>query len=172
VNINHNLGPSVEIDLHPSLDNKQVHNFKGPQVSLLEDRNSGDEGKREKFAVSSNTGKRALFIYDLFYKILNLVIAVGALLGLVAILRKYNRKQSPEWTLGQVGVTPNVIVSIVSTVFRGSLLMPVAQSISQFCWIWYTKPRPLSDVCYYDYYDSASRGPLGRIRLLWRLRFM
>jgi hypothetical protein len=47
--------------------------------------------------------------------------------------------------------------------------MPVSRGISQLCLTWYMQPTSLQDICYYD---SASRGPLGNIRLLFRLRFM
>ena len=96
-------------------------------------------------------------------------LATVSLVALFAILWNYHSKKNPTWSVGRVGITLNAIVSIVSTLFRGSLSMPVAQSISQLCWTWYTRPRPLRDVCYYD---SASRGPLGSLRLLVRLRFV
>ncbi len=76
-------------------------------------------------------------------------------------------KPNPQWTLG---ISLNTIVSILSTVFRASLMLSVAHGLSQSGWIWFTqRPRPLSDICWYD---SASRGPLGSVQLLWRLRLL
>jgi hypothetical protein len=46
--------------------------------------------------------------------------------------------------------------------------MPVAECINQLTWVWFGhKARPLEDAVYYD---SASRGPLGSLKLLFRLR--
>ncbi|TVY21498.1 hypothetical protein LARI1_G002287 [Lachnellula arida] len=73
-------------------------------------------------------------------------------------------------SIGRRGnITLNAIISIISTAFRAALLTPVAQSVSQFCWVSFTRPRSLQDVVYYD---SASRGPFGSLRLLFRLRFI
>jgi len=47
-------------------------------------------------------------------------------------------------------------------------MITVAACISQLCWVWFNgKARPLQDVCYYD---AASRGPLGSLLLLYRLK--
>jgi hypothetical protein len=142
---------------------------KGLQASLLENEDHADEPMEATSTDLSNAGKRPSILASLIWEILSLALAAAALFGLVAILRKHQNKEVPKWTLGHVEVTLNAIISIVSTLFRGSLLMPVAQSISQLCWTWYTRPRSLQDICYYD---SASRGPLGSFRLLVRLRFM
>jgi hypothetical protein len=142
---------------------------KGFQASLQEAEDRADEPREATSADLSNSGRRPSILVSLIWEILSLALAAAALFGFIAILRKHENKEVPRWYLGHVEVTLNTIISIVSTLFRGSLLMPVAQSISQLCWTWYTRPRSLQDICYYD---SASRGPLGSIRWLFRLRFM
>lgn len=107
-------------------------------------------------------------VQHLYLEVLSLLLAAASLIGLVILLKHYNNKPGPQWSLGDWGVTLNAILSIVSAVFRSSLLVPVAQTISQSSWIWYMQPRPLRDL---TFYDSASRGPLGSIRLLCRLHF-
>lgn len=108
-------------------------------------------------------------IHSLGYEIFSLLLATVSLIGIFILLKQYDHKPSPQWSLGNWGITLNTVLSFLSLVFRSSLLMPVAQSISQLAWIWYLQPKPLQDVVYYD---SASRGPLGSIRLLLRLRFL
>jgi hypothetical protein len=103
------------------------------------------------------------------YEILSLSAAAVSLIGLVILLKTYENKASPEWLLGSWGITLNILVSIVSVIFRSTLLIPVANGISQFAWIWYTQPRSLQDL---SYYHSASRGPFGSMILLFKLRFM
>jgi len=101
------------------------------------------------------------------YEISSLVLAVVAVIMLICVLRAYENKPNPQWPLG---ISLNTIVSILSTVFRASLMLSVAHGLSQSGWIWFTqRPRPLSDICWYD---SASRGPLGSVQLLWRLRLL
>jgi hypothetical protein len=139
-----------------------------PRISLLEVGNEEDKVSNVS-SMPSSTGKRPSILHNFFWEIFCSILATTSLLTFVAILWKHDNQESPEWSLGHVTVTLNTIISIVSTVFRSSLLVPVAQSISQLCWIQYRQPRSLHDICYYD---SASRGPLGSIRLLFRLRFM
>lgn len=98
-----------------------------------------------------------------------LVLATGSLVALTVLLQTYNDHQVPDWTLGRTEITLNAVVSILSTLFRSLLSIPVAQSISQLCWVWYKQPRSLRDACYYD---SASRGPWGSVQLLLKLRFV
>ncbi|KAK6083870.1 hypothetical protein SCUP515_01566 [Seiridium cupressi] len=99
-----------------------------------------------------------------------LTLALTCLVGLVLLLRQYDQKPPPEWALGPWGVTLNAVISVISLVFRASLLGAVAQCIGQFCWVWFsTQSRPLNDI---SYYDGASRGALRSLRLLFRLRFI
>lgn len=104
-------------------------------------------------------------------EIFSLLLAAASLAGFFILLKRYDHKPSPQWTVVNRtgGVTLNTVASFVSLVFRSCLLMPVAHSISQLAWVWYMQPKSLEDIVYYD---SASRGPLGSIRLLFRLRFM
>lgn len=44
--------------------------------------------------------------------------------------------------------------------------MPVAEGISELKWVWFAKPRLLSDM---DEFDLASRGPRGSFRFIFRL---
>jgi hypothetical protein len=112
---------------------------------------------------------RNLPIWTWGYELFSLAVATVSLLGLVVLLRSTSDREPPDWTVGRWGVTLNAIMSVVSTLFRTSLLVSVARNISQFGWIWYTHPRPLDDLAYYD---AASRGVFGSLALIFRLRFM
>lgn len=101
------------------------------------------------------------------YEISSLVMAALGLVVLICVLHTYENRPSPQW---QLGITLNAIVSIVSTMFRASLMLPVARSLSQSAWIWFSqKNRPLESMCWYD---AASRGPLGSVKLIWKLKFL
>jgi hypothetical protein len=114
---------------------------KGFQAPLLDDEDRADEPREATSTDLVNAEQRPSLLITLIWEILSLALAAAALFGFVAILRKHENKEVPKWALGHAEVTLNAIISIVSTLFRGSLLMPVAQSISQLCWTWYTQPR-------------------------------
>lgn len=142
----------------------------GDHTSFLMDKNGSPDIKIEETSTDlSRAGQKLLPLRSIVIEITALVLALASLLGLVAILFVYNGKPNPEWSMAHIGsITLNTIISIISTVFRATLLVPVAQSISQSCWVWFKRPRPLQDVVYYDF---ASRGPYGSLQLLSRIRF-
>ncbi|KIW30440.1 uncharacterized protein PV07_06182 [Cladophialophora immunda] len=103
-------------------------------------------------------------------------LALGCLVGTIALLAVHNGREAPTWTLAvgsgryrkTFGLTINTIISVFATAFNSGLLIPVAASISQLKWIWFQKERrPLA---HFQKFESAARGPLGSLILLWTLR--
>lgn len=83
----------------------------------------------------------------------------------IAVLLAYDGRPQPEWPWN---ITINSIVSWFTTIMKACLLAAVTTSISQASWIHFrTQPHALIDMAVYD---SASRGPLGSMYLLWNLK--
>ena len=106
-------------------------------MSFLGDENSSSDQKTEEAKTNASHAKRKpLSILSLATEIACLGLAILSFLGFVAILRVYDGKPNLKWLLGRLGSpTPNAITPIMSTVFRATLLAPVASCISQFCWV-------------------------------------
>jgi hypothetical protein len=101
-----------------------------------------------------------------FYEILSLFSAILSFLSIVILLWLYDGRPSPSWT--RPGITLNVVISWIANIVQACLMMPVAECISQLCWVWFSRHcHSLQDTCYYD---AASRGPLGSIQLLYHLK--
>ena len=76
------------------------------------------------------------------------------------LLACYNNKQVFDWN----GVTLNAIVAIFSAVSKSLLANTISECLGQSKWIWFAREqRHLSDL---DLIDSASRGPLGSLKIL------
>lgn len=76
---------------------------------------------------------------------------------------KYDNKPLPTWSYG---LTINGVISILAVVAKASMILPIAEAISQLKWHWYWgRPRPIMD---FQVFDAASRGPWGCIQLLCR----
>ncbi|KAK4449583.1 hypothetical protein QBC34DRAFT_462796 [Podospora aff. communis PSN243] len=91
------------------------------------------------------------------------VLSVGSFASIIAVLSVWQDQPLSKWPLP---VSINAIVSILSAIFKASLVLPVSEGISQLKWIWFASGRrPLSDL---DVFDRASRGPWGSFRLLTR----
>lgn len=109
------------------------------------------------------------------FEFFGFILALGSLLAVVAFLSVYEGRESPEWKL-PVGagkyrktfvLNINAIISIFTTTFTSGLLIPVAASMSQLKWVWFQQGHPLS---HYQAFESAARGPLGSLFLLWTLK--
>lgn len=82
------------------------------------------------------------------------------------ILLRYNEQPIPDWNYG---LTINGVVSVLAGIAKASMILPVAESISQLKWHWFStgKPRPVID---FEHLDTASRGPWGCLMMLCRPR--
>ncbi|KAL4917815.1 hypothetical protein BDW62DRAFT_182872 [Aspergillus aurantiobrunneus] len=63
-------------------------------------------------------------------------------------------------------IAPNTVISALVTASKTSILLHVAECISQLKWLHFNRAHRLSGL---DLYDSASRGPLGALFFLFRL---
>ncbi|TID18691.1 hypothetical protein E2P81_ATG05672 [Venturia nashicola] len=100
------------------------------------------------------------------WEILSLLTACASLIGFMFLLKKYDNQASPQWPHG---LSLNTVVSVMSTMFRINVLVPVAAGMSQMGWIWLARrERRLDDI---SCFDAASRGPWGCLRLLGRTKF-
>jgi hypothetical protein len=96
------------------------------------------------------------------YDCLALGLATLVFVALVLILVKYDRQPNPLW---MSIVTLNTIASVASMLFRVGIMLPVANCISQLCWVWYAeRQRPIR---HFVAFDQASRGPVGALYALF-----
>ena len=88
---------------------------------------------------------------------------IGALsvAALVIILHHYDGQPMPHWDFGL-----NALISLLAGITRSSLLVPTYGALGQLKWNWFrANPKLMVD---FEIFDSASRGPLGSIFLLFR----
>lgn len=67
-------------------------------------------------------------------------------------------------------VTLNTVIGYLAQVAQVCLSGPVGNAISQLKWSWFwyeTKQRRMKD---FQLYDAASRGPLGALSVVFRVR--
>lgn len=93
-----------------------------------------------------------------------LLLSFSSLLCIVLILRIHEGRPLPDWPLS---ITINSLVSIFSTIMGMTLVVPLAEGISQAKWHWFQHYHPLSDM---GVYDRGSRGPWGALEMLWVFR--
>lgn len=105
-------------------------------------------------------------LQDWMWEFGSAALSLICLLAVVVVLLVFQDKPLSRWNV-KLDITPNTLVSFLSTLSRASLLLPIASSISQLKWIHAASaPTYLSDI---EVFDAASRGPWGALTLLWTL---
>lgn len=93
------------------------------------------------------------------------VFSVGILFALSMVLGHYNGSALNEIDLPN-GLTLNGLVSILSTLARICVMVPIASVLSQEAWLWFSnpkQPRRLRDLMRSE---AATRGVLGSLTFL------
>lgn len=113
------------------------------------------------------------------WEIIGIIGSAVALIGLVVLLRCYDGRKQPIWGEGKMicvkeicraapTVSLNSVVSVISTVAKICVLIPVTKGLGQLKWVYFAeKDRVLAD---FETFESATRGLTGSAMLVWRLR--
>ncbi|KAK8174314.1 hypothetical protein IWX90DRAFT_365507, partial [Phyllosticta citrichinensis] len=89
-------------------------------------------------------------------EILRMALSMCCVIAVTVILACQNNTLLSSWPLPW---QPSSVVSLLTTIARAALIFPLASCISQSKWHHFRqKPRQLADL---QYFDAASRGPLG-----------
>lgn len=96
------------------------------------------------------------------WEIGSLALAVVGVALLVAFLATINSTPYGDW---QYTASPNTVVSIIITITKAALLVPVSSCLGQLKWNLFQNPAPLYQM---QVIDQASRGPWGSLEILLR----
>jgi hypothetical protein len=104
-----------------------------------------------------------------FWETAAVILSLAAILGLIFVLRHVDDKPQTSWTFK---ITPNTVISLLSTTARSSSLVTISAVIGQEEWMWFglgsqkgfRRDTRLIDL---QIFEDASRGPLGSLSLIW-----
>jgi uncharacterized membrane protein len=109
------------------------------------------------------------------WEIVGVVGSALALMGIIVFASHFNNGPTPSWSMTVAKynktftVTMNSILSLLSTIAKICVLIPVTKGLGQLKWIWFAKrERSLRDI---ETFESASRGLTGSALLMWKLKF-
>ncbi|GME23704.1 hypothetical protein GTA08_BOTSDO13727 [Neofusicoccum parvum] len=88
------------------------------------------------------------------------LVSAGAMAVLVATLVLADEHPLPHWPMS---ITLNSFISILATIVKAAMVVPIAEGISQLKWLWFKKAGVLKDI---QTFDEASRGMWGSLKLL------
>ena len=94
-------------------------------------------------------------------------LSIACVAGMVALLVALDGKPYVPWRILGAAITPNSLLSILSTLSKSALLLAVAEGLGQLKWNYFRqKSRGLLDL---QVFDEATRGPFGALKLLWSI---
>ncbi|KAK7983562.1 hypothetical protein PG989_010964 [Apiospora arundinis] len=108
------------------------------------------------------TIKKPRTIYKFWlWELFATLLSFGCMVSVVVIGKRMDGKSLAEWT-PLIGI--NALFSILITVCKAAILLPIASCISQVKWVYFTeKERPLIAL---SAFDDASKGPWGALLYL------
>ena len=139
------------------VDRAELHNSTGMEPRKFDAVTSPRPGQ-----VPENTRSSLLRLWWL--EIIACFVAFAMLVAIVVILYQYQHSPLPRW---RYNLSVNSVIAIYVAAMKVSMLLVVAEGLSQLKWFWYRQRRPLKDM---SKYDRASRGPKGAVSLLVALR--
>lgn len=105
--------------------------------------------------------ERRIFIW--WPECLAMLGSIAFLIAIAAVLLAFHTKPLATWSMPWQ-IKPNTLVSILMTLCRLTMLVVVAECLSQLKWVYFQqRAHPLT---HFQVFDDASRGPWGSLRLL------
>lgn len=95
-----------------------------------------------------------------------MTLAITTLSGIAIVLGVYGERVSSNWTYS---ITINTVLSTLASIMKGTMMLSVGSCLGQLKWTWY-HPRKWT-LHTFQIFDSASRGPMGSLWLLYTLQF-
>ncbi len=98
-------------------------------------------------------------------EIISLIISLFSMTAIVILLIRVDGSPLDEW---QLVISPNTLISVLSTLVRVPLASAVGSCLGQAKWNWF-KSRP-DTLSAFEKFEEAGRGPQGSLKLLLWIR--
>ncbi|KAH8881779.1 hypothetical protein GQ53DRAFT_847992 [Thozetella sp. PMI_491] len=132
-------------------------------------REDSDLSRRESESVEQEGAARPSFAAiwrPWVWECLACYLSIVTLIGIVIVLKTYDNHALPSLPMN---LSLNALLAFLTTFSKALLMIPVAESIGQWKWSWFSKKRPLLD---YQTFEYGSRGGVwGRLQLLATTRW-
>jgi hypothetical protein len=134
---------------------------------LRPDHASGETKMPLRTTRASSPSRQASWTSSWIYEICAIVVSVTLMIAIVVVLKtRIHGKLRSSWTLP---LAPNTVIALFSTLSKSAILLVITACIGQLKWIYFG--RRGHRVVHLQIFDAASRGPLGAIALIVRIRW-
>ena len=94
------------------------------------------------------------------------MLSIVCFVAMLGVLIPVNQRAIASWPPSII--SPNALISLLSTIGKSALLLPITEGLSQLKWL--SVQNRTAKLEHLDVYDLASRGPFGALQLLWNFR--
>ncbi|KAK7948107.1 uncharacterized protein PG986_008993 [Apiospora aurea] len=101
---------------------------------------------------------------DWFLEIGNALLSLLCLAGMIILLARTQDQPLSSWSLL---ISPNAVLSILSTASKACLIQPVSECLSQLKWLHLLQSPKSDKLTDLQKYDDASRGPMGSSKFFY-----
>ena len=144
---------SISSTTMASSDVQEKHDSKTAEST---DATNGDLESRPRFR-----DIRKIVIKFWLWEIAACTLGLGSLASIVGVLIYENDKLLDQWGWS---IPPTAVVSFIGTLGKASIVLVLSQVLSQMKWYHFRKTESVRNV---RIFDSASRGPLGAVLVIW-----
>lgn len=158
--------PILSTASHASTDRTVSESVDPPQAAPRQQQSTTPNVKEAKYNDGKRTTWSLLQKRQWKFETCLLFLSVCSLVAIIILLAVEDGTTLASW---KFYFSLNTVVSVLGTISRASFASSVGSCIAQEKWNWFRKRQ---DPLYlFDRFDSASRGPLGSLRLLYWLEF-
>lgn len=155
---------SIEIQIRQSLTtDTQIQNLTSGLHSDASDIRSSDSSHAVRKLGSK---KYSQLLLPWLWELLTAVFSLSCLAATIIILLIMHNRALEVWKLP---ISPNALLAIFSTLSKSAVLLVLAECLGQLKWIYFQRRAHRLDE--FGVFDEASRGPLGAVKFLFRLRW-
>ncbi|KAK8040691.1 hypothetical protein PG991_000479 [Apiospora marii] len=135
----------------------------GSETNPVTRGHNDDTSKRETLLPKPKSMvKEGDHVYKLWlWEFLSVLVSLGCMVAIVVIAVISNQTPLAEWT-PPIGI--NTVVSVLVTVSKAAMLLPISECISQIKWLYLTRQDRRLDSL--SAFDDASKGPWGAMLFL------
>lgn len=158
--------PSASAASLTSSDGTALQPADPPQAAANQQQSTKPEVEEAKYDDEKSSTRILSQMWQWKFETSLLFLSVCSLLAIIVLLAVEDGKTLDSW---KFYLSLNTVVSILGTISRASLASSVGSCIAQEKWNWFRKRQ--DHLYLFDRFDSASRGPLGSLKLLYWLKF-
>lgn len=128
--------------------------------------NQPPQPKSKSVDWTSRLSRRASWGAFWVFEIAAILLSLVFMIAVIIVLKQVDGQPMSTWNMP---LSPNTLIAVFSTLSKSAMLLVISECLSQLKWVYFEqRGHRLIDL---QIFDDASRGPLGAVSFLLRVRW-